>query len=94
MKSALVFAVAAASAEAALGFAPVAPAAPRSGVLALRAQVFLFPLLLGMSCAAPWHSTSSDGTRGNPQEPQVSRRGMLATFGAGEDVGAPPSLCI
>jgi hypothetical protein len=47
MKSALVFAVVAASAEAALGFAPVAPAAPRSGVLALRAQVFLFPLLLG-----------------------------------------------
>jgi len=43
MKSVLVFAVAAASAEAALGFAPVAPAAPRSGVLALRAQVFFVP---------------------------------------------------
>ena len=35
-------AVAAASAEATLGFAPVAPAAPRSGVLALRAQVFFW----------------------------------------------------
>ncbi len=39
MKAGLVAAVAAASVEAALGFAPVAPAAPRSGVLALRAQV-------------------------------------------------------
>jgi hypothetical protein len=39
MKCAIVTFVAAASAEAALGFAPVAPTAPRSGVLALRAQV-------------------------------------------------------
>jgi hypothetical protein len=39
MKCAVVAFVAAASAEAALGFAPVAPTAPRSGVLALRAQV-------------------------------------------------------
>jgi hypothetical protein len=39
MKCAVVAFVAAASAEAALGFSPVAPTAPRSGVLALRAQV-------------------------------------------------------